>query len=209
MCNAARFTGAVVDTGASKSVIGRAQAEASCQSHNLRFDLQPSSASFRFADQVCKSMDSMIVLIPTPEAPLKIRIDVVAADVPMLIGLDILTRHGLNVLVATDELKSAEADWVLPLLRQSGHLALTWLAPYKLWYTSSQLLRMHKHLAHPSTAKLLNLLQKATPDGPPPGTRAIFDDIFAACHACQVFSSRPITFQVRRRRNHLQSRGAY
>jgi hypothetical protein len=56
---------------------------------------------------------------------------------------------------------------------------------------------MHKHLAHPSAAKLLNILQNSTPDGPPPGTRAILDEIAAACHACHVFSSHPITFQVR------------
>jgi hypothetical protein len=55
------------------------------------------------------SMGSMLVLIPTPEVPLQTRIDVVTADLPMPVGLDVLTRHGLNIMVA-GELKSAEAD---------------------------------------------------------------------------------------------------
>jgi hypothetical protein len=59
------------------------------------------------------------------------------ADVPLLIGLDIISRHGLNVLIATDEITSATVGWSLPVHRQHGHLALRWKLPSRSWYTRS------------------------------------------------------------------------
>jgi hypothetical protein len=141
----------------------------------------------------------MILFIPTPGTPLQLRVDVVVPGVPLLIGLDILSRHGLNVLIATDEITSATEGWSLPLNRQHGHLALRWQLPSRTWYTRSQLLRLHKHLAHPSPNKLLNLLSKSTSntEGPPPGTTVLLNDIARSCHACQVYASRRVTFSVR------------
>jgi hypothetical protein len=117
--------------------------------------------------------------------------------VPLLLGLDILTEHGLNVMLATDELQSATEGWTMPLHRQYGHIALTLEMPSSTWYTRNQPLRLQKHLVHPSTHKLLNLLRRVDPSGTPPGTKEVLKEIALACHACQTFASRPIPFQIR------------
>jgi hypothetical protein len=50
---------------------------------------------FLFADQRCKSFGVLIVLLPTPEEILKLDVDVVQPDIPMLLGLEILDGHAL------------------------------------------------------------------------------------------------------------------
>jgi hypothetical protein len=56
---------------------------------------------------------------------------------------------------------------------------------------------MHCHLLQPSTTQLVNLLQRANPKDLPPETRSLIEDISRAFHACQVYVSRPSSFQVR------------
>jgi hypothetical protein len=97
------FDGAVIDTGASKSIIGISQAKAYCYSHQLRHNSQPSTAIFRFADQICSPMGRIKISIPTPDATMDVWVDIVQAEVPLLLGLDAMSRNGLNVLIATDE----------------------------------------------------------------------------------------------------------
>jgi hypothetical protein len=77
--NELSFLGAVLDTGAAKSVIGKAHAMAYCKANNLRLSVTPSSASFRFADQVCKSLGKMMPLIPTPGIPIQLSVNVVSS----------------------------------------------------------------------------------------------------------------------------------
>jgi hypothetical protein len=51
---------------------------------------------FRFGDGTFQSLGSIPVRIPTPEGKfIKIEMDVVQADVPMLIGLEILDLESL------------------------------------------------------------------------------------------------------------------
>jgi hypothetical protein len=56
---------------------------------------------------------------------------------------------------------------------------------------------MHRHLLHPSTTQLMNLLRRTRPKGLPPENRILLEDISRACHACQVYASISISFQVR------------
>jgi hypothetical protein len=61
----------------------------------------------------------------------------------------------------------------LPLRRAKGHLLLEWAAPSSAcWYSRAQLMKMHRHLL-------------------------LLEDISSACHACQVYASKVISFQVR------------
>ena len=48
--------------------------------------------------------------------------DVVAADVPMLLGLDVLDREKLIVDNVDNLLVSKLHDWTIPITRKEGHL---------------------------------------------------------------------------------------
>jgi hypothetical protein len=71
-------------------------------------------------------MGRIKISIPTPDATMDVWVDIVQAEVPLLLGLDAMSRNGLNVLIATDELFSAVHGWTLPLRRTQGHLFLEW-----------------------------------------------------------------------------------
>jgi hypothetical protein len=126
----------------------------------------------------------MMLLITTPGAPIQLSVNVVIPDIPLLLGLDILTEHGLNVMLATDEVKSATT---MPIHRQHWHIALAWENLSATWRTRNQLLRLHKRIAHSSTHKVLNLLRRADHDGPPPGTKWVLKEIALACHLLSTY----------------------
>jgi hypothetical protein len=186
-----------LDTGAAKSVIGLAQAHAYCREYRIPFEPTTSTSRFIFGDQECASLGKLNILVPCPDMDLKICVDIVHPSVPLLFGIDILDKHKLNVLSVENKLHSVLAGWTLPLVRQQGHLYLKWHPPSETFYSRQQLYRLHQHLFHPSADKLLNLLKRANPENLPADTKAVLKDISKSCHACQVYSSKPIHFQIR------------
>jgi hypothetical protein len=92
------FHGAVIDTGAERSAIGHAQATAYCNKSNVPLQLARFNARFRFADGTWLSLGKLKLVVPTLSHPLNLYIDVVAPDVPLLLGLDTMNRHQLQFL---------------------------------------------------------------------------------------------------------------
>ena len=163
----------------------------------MKLKLRKSNVRFKFADQTELSLGRMSLVLPTPSGMRIIYVDVIAPDVPLLFGLDVLDREGWFVNNVTSKLCSASKNWEMPIYRKHGHLYLTWGPVKSILFNRSQLVRLHKHFLHPSTDKLYNLLRKATPDLLTGETRSLLDEVSKTCHACQTYSSRPITFQVR------------
>ena len=62
--------------------------------------------------------------MPCPGTDLKVCVDIVQPSVPLLLGIDTLDKHKLNVLSVENELHSVVFGWTLPLVRQQGHLYL-------------------------------------------------------------------------------------
>ena len=117
------------------------------------------------------------------------------ADVPLLLGLDILDREQLVADNVENVLDSRRHGWKLPLTRTNGHLYLTWQLRSTL-FTRAELRRMHLHFFHPSARKLFNVLKRARPDETRPETHEILKQISKACSTCQVHSSGPLRFRV-------------
>lgn len=88
-----KFLGACQGTGAQKSVIGVNQAKAYCRESNVRMKLKQSHSRFKFGDGDYRYFGRLDVRIPTPDGSyLPLSVDVANADVPLLIGLDVLDR---------------------------------------------------------------------------------------------------------------------
>ncbi len=93
------FHGAYVDTGAQQSVIGWKQANSYCKRHKLKFKLHPSATGFRFGDGSYPSLGSMEIRISIPNRSfLRILLDFVSAEKPMLLGLDMMDRENLVLI---------------------------------------------------------------------------------------------------------------
>ncbi len=61
----------------------------------------------------------MHIRIPRPNGSfLSILLDVISADVPMLLGLDILDRESLVANNVTDELQEPLSGWSMPFVRK-------------------------------------------------------------------------------------------
>jgi hypothetical protein len=99
------FRGAVIDTGATRSVIGLPEARRYCEQRGVQLELKISARQYKFGDDVRQSIGLMQIQIPTPDSVLNISVDVVDMDVPLLIGLDVLVRYRLQVLTIDNVLQ--------------------------------------------------------------------------------------------------------
>jgi hypothetical protein len=209
--NRSRFEGVALDTGAQKSVIGVQQAreyvkmtrplqEGSDLARGVGLKLLPSRRILKFVDSRCRSLGSMRIDIPCPNEVMEVYVDVVALDVPFLIGLDLMDKHRLQFLSVSNELERTAVDgsscWRMLVTRKMGHGYIEW-AVENVLYSRSQLVRLHKHLYHPSTGKLLSLLRRATPDLVNVETKSTLEEISKACLACQTYSGSPMHFSIR------------
>jgi hypothetical protein len=181
------FIGAVLDTGAQKSVIGLTQAQAYCREHDAQIRTPGSAksrSSFKFGSHVHRSVGTVSISIPTPKNLLIHNVDVIDLGIPLLLGLDFLDEHSFNPLSVQNNLWCVDGKWSLPITRKHGHLYLCWAPTMTTHYSRAQLYRLHKHFFHPSAGKLLNLLRRGYPESLTPDTRRLLQDISSSCETC-------------------------
>ena len=165
-----------VDIGAPRSVAGKAAMDQILGSLKRKFiPSATSSRYFRFGDVVVKSLGLVEVALDTPQnAPnIMVLMDIVSVNIPALLGLDVLDNESLyadnvtnrlvrrNVISRTSDGLEFEDTWHVPIFRHDGHLYTKMSFPTSTFYTTTQLRRFHKQFAHPSAAKLYNLLRRA------------------------------------------------
>jgi hypothetical protein len=108
--NKRKWQGACLDTDAQRSVIGLPQVRAYCRYMGFRLTLAKSRTVFRFGVGVSKSSGILHMRIPTPnESFMLLAVDVVDADIPFLVGLDILDLFQLNVDTVQNQLRAPNA----------------------------------------------------------------------------------------------------
>jgi len=90
-----RFMGGVLDTGAQRTVIGLNQAQAYCRDQRIPLSLSKSWARFKFASHVTNALGSMVILLPTPKDTIRLHVDVVKDNIPLLIGMDSMDSNSL------------------------------------------------------------------------------------------------------------------
>jgi len=122
-----QFQGICLDTGAQKSVVGKKQAAAYAALMKVRLETKASNFAFKFGDGCYKSLGTIPVRIPKPNnGYIEVRIDIVDADIPMIIGLDILDKETLLADNTENLLIHKKEGWKMPLSRKAGHLYLEW-----------------------------------------------------------------------------------
>jgi hypothetical protein len=121
--------------------------------------------------------------------------DVVLANVPMLIGLEILDRENLILDITANDLISKSGNRSIPTIRKDGHLYVEWEI-VKTLYTRNELKKLHLHFYHPSSDKLYQLLRQANPENTTTDLKALIEDINRACTTCERLTPNPHAFQV-------------
>lgn len=137
-----------------------------------------------------------------------VTLDVVSADVPALLGLDILDKHLLNADTVSNMLvKKAivESDvdgphvmdeWSIPMSRADGHVYADIAKANQVCFTRHKLEKLHRQFVHPSADKLFKLLRKTKPEETTPETLKILEDITRRCDPCQRIQPAPVRFRV-------------
>ena len=107
-------------------MVGELQARAYFERHNIRYKLEPPVTHFKFGDGIFPSLGKMEVRILTKNGSyLKIDMDVVSADIPILLGLDVLDRESIVACNVHNELQATHAAQTFPLTGKFGNLYLS------------------------------------------------------------------------------------
>ena len=186
----------VLDSVAQRFVTGKSSAIKYCNELAIGIHLAESQSIFVFGDDNQRSLGLLKIIIPTPKGMRAVLTDLVPADILFLRGLDLLDRFMRNVLTVQNQLQVVQEEWVLILTRKRGHIYPTWTFEYAIHYNRFQLRELHLHFMYLSVEKRFNLLKRAFSQKLTLDTLDILKHISRLFHACQVYSSRPITFQV-------------
>lgn len=115
----------------------------------------PSSTELKVCDGVFKSLGTLPVRIPTPDVSfLLMSMDVVEADVAMLIGIDALDRERIFADNVSNCLVQRDGRWKLPIARKLGHTYLEWSSKHVLW-TKAEIIKLYSHFRHLSALESL------------------------------------------------------
>ena len=190
------FLGMCLDSGAQRSVCGLMQARAYFKRCGRRADLESSFQTFKFGNDYKESLGKAEFRLPLPgNKYLPLFIDVVDADVPLLVGLDVLDSEQLIPDNCTNLLISKEEGWSLPITRKHGHMFVEWDAA-NILFTEAELSKLHVHFYHPSVDKLMKLLRRARPMDTTPDTRRLLQKISDNCKNCRMHSPGPFRFRA-------------
>ena len=175
-----------IDTGAPLSVIGLKELRRVFSGIGKRLKgLRPSHRRFKFADAAYGSLGCIDLPLATPSGinTIYVSTDVVAADVPALLGLSTLDQHSLLVDTVMNKLSKREVImddldkaaysveiWNVPLTRHGCHVYADMGFTNKMYFTSTQLKHLHRQFCHPSSDKLYKLLKRARPEDTSPET---------------------------------------
>ena len=174
-----RPSGFCVDTGAPRSVIGLKSLKRILCKQGVRFPkLELSRNRFRFADSIFESLGKICIPLRTPPGvtPVPVVMDVVQADIPPLLGIDILDKESLIADTVSNRLqkrtffngqkgeKEYMDAWSVPLCRaESGHVYADMDWSNSVFFSRAQLAKLHRQFFHPSATKIFNLLRRARP----------------------------------------------
>ena len=192
-----KFQGACLDTGAQHTVIGKPQAEAYRASIRQEADLETEKElrSYRLCGCTFDTLGAVSIRLPIAEdyfVPLFV--NVIAWNVPFLLGLDIMDRYRMYVNKVTNHLVCVNEGVAVPVVRKYGRIYLD--RGSDVLYTLSELQRIHKHFYHAKPVRLYALMRRYKVKEATPGTLRQLEKVAEARDVCQRLAEEPSRFRV-------------
>lgn len=125
---------------------------------------------------------------------IKINTYVVTIDIPLLLGLEVLRELNLFINFGDGVMMSSLDDWRMNLTFKMGHLYAEW--PPSVYYTETELRRIHHYFYHPSTEELLGIIQHGAKEHAIPDLRSQLEHILEICDTCQRLAKETSRFRV-------------
>ena len=117
--NNTQFEGICIDGGAQRSVCGITQAQAYCKNTTRSIRTAKTSRLYKFGDLYRKSLGTVSLRLPVPQGGfIDLDVDVVRADIPFLLGLDLLDANLIYANNVTNKLVNQALDWKMDIVRK-------------------------------------------------------------------------------------------
>ena len=168
------FQGAIIDTGATRTCIGHAQARAYARMRGttLKSLIRPPRYNFSFGGHQSRPLGVIPIQLDTPQGRFVFQAHVVKEPIPLLLGIDHMEENRWFLRNTKGRLVSEEG-WSWPVERVGAHYTLRWtdveLATVNVNYSRKELKRLHRHFRHPSPQKLFDLLSTTKLEDLPTG----------------------------------------
>ncbi len=151
----------------------------------------------RFGDNISEASEILEITIPHQKGVLVVDALIVQPDVPLPVGLDTMERTGLSVNTALAIAECGECT--LQLTKKRGHLQYEWDSfkeQKSVFFTKTELKKLHRNFLHPSANKLFELIQRAKPTKATSDLRKRLDDLSTSCNTCETLRNKPKRFMV-------------
>ena len=198
----------VVDCGCPKTVTGKPWMDAFIESKgDILVKREKEDELFRFGpSDIYRSDMNYEIEVCIGKLKEKIKVSVVDADIPLLLGIDYQEKWGMMIDMGNKEInirKSQEKfkiknnlkHWTLPIQNNSLHREAKNLVfkvdtePKDDKTMRKLITKIHKNLSHKSESQLLKLYKMAGKDTKQ--IRAIVKDVVSTCNICNRFRKTP------------------
>ena len=200
----------VIDSGCPKTVCGKPWIDAYVESKGSNFFVKRSNENewFKFGpSQKYRSSQNYEIEVIIGNFVDKIKVSVVNADIPLLLGLDYQKKWEMIIDIGKSEIifgKSGEtfrvnssksSHWTLPLQPKKLHLEAKILVFSVETNNLSDrdlrkhVVKVHKNLCHKSENQMLLLYKMAKKDSKQ--MRKIINDVVSSCQICRKFKKTP------------------
>ena len=168
------YCGICVDTGAEACVAGLCQRQAYLERCKMPQEpLKQGSKICKFADCRKKDLGVGAIRICADDDGNFIELNcyVIDADIPILLGLDVMVARGMNIMIESMNLETKQ--WAIPMMHKAGHLhcgademeaMLAEDEAISILRSKSELQSLHKKFGHAEAEKLCSAMKRAGKD---------------------------------------------
>lgn len=187
----------IVDTGANRtSIMSLSQYKAYCHEFSVPSTIRPTSKYVNGIGGCQKSIGVATINVPFPQLNVFCDIEFYIIDndaTPTLWSLRDLKSSGIDLSIQKNQLTYMNQSCDLEF--ENDLLVYRWNS-YQVFYTYSELRKLHRSFGHPSVGALLKILKRARSEDVSPETEYILEEIRKSCKTCSELGRKPRRFKL-------------
>lgn len=189
--------GVMVDTCAAKgSSAGKLQFEAYCSATGNKADIDKTrAAECHFGFGSAMSMGVAKTSFTLGSYWLSFHAHVLDTEPPILMSIDDMDRLGIYLNNLENALIQPKAGQKASVNRVNGHPFLRWNPLISCLFTTAELRRLYRRFGHPSTEKLMNILERAGTQDIGPDKKKFVAEIERTSVPCKTYEQKPRRFK--------------
>lgn len=173
--------GFCVDTRAPNPVIGLPELRCIYATNMvITPQLRKSTRRFKFSYVIFQSLglNDLPLATPSGKSPIYITLDILSADIPPVMRLEVMNAHSLTPNTVSNELQEChvfyshaeespalvDTLWNIPMTSCDDHVYAAMSPGTSRYFSKTQLQKLHRQICHPSADNLYKLLKISRPE---------------------------------------------